>query len=248
MLVFIVPLKSAKVSKSWYKVSQLLERTLKSICNQTSSQFKVLVVCHEKPIIQFSNSAVQYIQVTYDIPEHPNKIVKGLTDKGRKVLRGLVEAKKFNPTHIMLVDADDCVSSKLATLVEENPFCNGWYFSNGYKYLEGKPYIYIKRTRFYTLSGTANILKYDILDIPNHPEYNRGYGYYKFYLDHQKIPDKMKAQNFPLKPLPYIGAIYTLGGGENMSGNEDILKFNWLNRRKLTDKIRNEFALFPLKQ
>lgn len=246
MLVFVVPLKSEKVSKSWYKVCQLLERTLKSICNQTSSQFKVLVVCHEKPIITFSHPYVEYIQMTYDIPQHRNRIVKGLTDKGRKVLRGIVEAKKYNPTHIMFVDADDCVSSKLATLVEQNPFCNGWYFSNGYKYLEGEPYIYIKRTKFYTLSGTANILKYDILDIPDNPEYNRGYGYYKLYLDHQKIRDKMNAKNYPLKPLPFIGAIYTLGGGENMSGNEGLLKFNWLNRRKLTDKIKNQFGLYPL--
>ncbi|MGY6529033.1 MAG: glycosyltransferase family A protein [Cyanobacterium sp.] len=246
MLVFIVPLKSEKVCKSWDRVSQLLERTLKSICNQTSSHFKVLVVCHEKPIITFSHPDVEYIPMTYDIPEHPNRIVKGLTDKGRKVLRGIVEAKKFNPTHVMFVDADDCVSSKLASFVEKHPSCNGWYFSNGYKYLEGEPYIYIKRGKFYTLSGTANILKYDILDIPDNPEYNRGYGYYKFYLDHQKIPDKMKTKNLPLKALPFIGAIYTLGAGENMSGNEDILKFNWLNRRKLTDKVRSDFTLFPL--
>ena len=122
MLVFVVPLKSEQVSKSWDKVSQLLERTLKSICNQTSSQFQVVVVCHEKPLVRFSHPAIEYVQMIYDIPEHPNKIVKGLTDKGRKVLRGIVEAKKYNPTHVMLVDADDCVSSKLASFVEKKSF------------------------------------------------------------------------------------------------------------------------------
>lgn len=246
MLVFVIPLKSKEVSKSWSQVCKLLERTLKSVCNQTSDDFQVVVVGHQKPDIHFVNPHITYLEMDYPIPQHKNRIVKGLTDKGRKVLKGLVYAHKFNPSHTMLVDADDCVSSNLATLVNKNPHANGWYFNQGYKYLDGGEFVYVKRSKFYTLSGTANIINYQLLDLPEEPEYNRGYGYYKVHLDHQKVKSVMKEKGFALQPLPFIGSVYILGTGDNMSGNEDILRFNWFNRKRLTTKMRAEFSLYNL--
>lgn len=246
MLVFVIPLKSKEVCQSWQRVSKLLERTLKSVCNQTSPEFQVIVVCHQQPDIQFTHPNITYIEMDYPIPHHKNRIVKGLTDKGRKVLKGLVYAKKFNPSHTMLVDADDCVSKNLAAFVNRNLNANGWYFNKGYKYLDGDEFVYIKRSRFYTLSGTANIINYKLLDLPENPEYNRGYGYYKLHLNHQKVKSVMKEKGFTLQPLPFIGSIYILGTGDNMSGNEDILRFNWFNRKRLTKEMREEFSLHNL--
>jgi hypothetical protein len=68
MLTFIVPIKSRKIANSWTLVSQLAERTLRSICNQTSSNFRVVVVCNEKPDIQFEHPHIDYIQVDFLIP------------------------------------------------------------------------------------------------------------------------------------------------------------------------------------
>jgi hypothetical protein len=246
MLVFVIPLKSPEVSKSWERVSKLLERTLKSVCHQTSSEFRVIVVCHQKPEIEFTHPYLTYIEVDFPLPKHKNRIVRGLTDKGRKVLKGLMYGSKFNPSHAMLVDSDDCVSKRLAEFVKKNSEANGWYLNKGYKYLEGDKFIYIKRNKFYTLSGTANIVKYQLLDLPQEPEYNHGYGYYKFYLDHQKVKDTLLKKGFPLKPLPFAGSIYILATGDNMSGNEDNLLFNWFNRKHLNPKITKEFYLYNL--
>lgn len=246
MLVFIIPLKSKQASKSWSRVSELIQRTLQSVCNQTCEHFRVIVVCNDLPEVKFQHPSIEYIEVNFSLIKEDNRIVVGLTDKGRKILRGITEAQKFNPSHIMAVDADDCVSRRLAQFVKDNPNNFGWYFHQGYKYLEGENYIYFKRSDFYTLSGTAHILNYHCLEIPENPEYNRGYGYYKFYLDHSKIPAKMKNKGFPMQPLPFSGGIYNLGTSENMSGNERFLKFNWLNRRSLTKKVQEEFNLYPL--
>jgi hypothetical protein len=49
MLAFVVPLKSRRVSKSWEYVSRLCERAVRSLCAQTSPNFKVVVVHHESP-------------------------------------------------------------------------------------------------------------------------------------------------------------------------------------------------------
>lgn len=68
MLVFIIPIKSARVSSSWELVSKLFERTIKSVCNQTIPDFRVIIVCHEKPNIKFEHSNVTYIEVDFPIP------------------------------------------------------------------------------------------------------------------------------------------------------------------------------------
>ena len=65
MLVFIIPLKSRQVAKSWNLVSQQLERTVKSACNQTDSDFKVIVVCNEKPDISFHHPHLEYLEVDF---------------------------------------------------------------------------------------------------------------------------------------------------------------------------------------
>ena len=93
------------------------------------------------------------------------------------------------------------------------------------------------------MSGTSNIVRFDLLNLPEVPEYNRGYGYYKFYVDRQKTKNIMAERGFPMQPLPFPGAIYILATGDNMSGNENNLSFNLFNRKRLTPEIRREFSL-----
>lgn len=244
MLVFIVPLKSKRVSKSWPKVCQLFERSIRAICNQTSDQFRAIVVCNEKPDIAFDHPYIHYLSVEFpDAPEEKTRVARGLADKGRKVLSGLIEAQKFSPTHTMSVDADDCVSSRLAEYVNQHPEDNGWFLQKGYKYLNNTDFLYIKRQEFYRQTGTANILRYDLNDIPESPEFNRGCGYYLFHINHQDLKGKMANQGTPLNPLPFPGAVYVIGSGENMSANENKLSFNWLTRKRLTPKLADEFSL-----
>lgn len=69
MLVFVIPIKSPKVATSWSGVCQLFERTLRSVCNQTSSDFRVVVVCNEIPQIEFNHSSVEYLKVDFPVPK-----------------------------------------------------------------------------------------------------------------------------------------------------------------------------------
>lgn len=245
MLVFVIPLKSPQVSNNWQRVSQLFERCVKSACHQTSENFRVVAVCHEKPIMEFEHPHFSCLEVDFPLPKEKNRIARGLTDKGRKIVAGLTYARQFNPTHAMSVDADDCVSKYLAEFVGKYPQENGWFLHRGYKYQEGSQFIYLKRRNFYRMAGTANIIRYDLLDLPEVPEYNRGYGYYKFHVDHQKVKDFMWQKGAPIKPLPFAASVYTLGA-ENMSGNLGNLSFSIFDRQRLTPKIREEFNLYHL--
>ncbi|MGD1905416.1 MAG: hypothetical protein ACFB0C_05400 [Leptolyngbyaceae cyanobacterium] len=206
-----------------------------------------LVVCNEIPDVKFNHPQVKYIQVDFIPPEKvADPVVRGLTDKGRKLLKGIDFSKQFNPSHVMFVDADDCVSSHIAEYVHNRQNENGWYLKSGFKYREGENCVYLKSRNFYRMSGTANILRFDHLRLTDHPEYNRGYGYYKFYIDHQKVKRVMHERGSPLQPLPFSGAVYMLATGDNMSGNENNLAFNVFSRRKLTPEIQKQYCLYKI--
>lgn len=246
MLVFVVPLKSQQVSKSWDLVTQLFERCVKSLCNQTSAEYRVIVVCNERPKIEFNHPKITYIEVDFPPPNEPDSITRGHTDKGRKILKGLIDAQEFLPTYTMAVDADDCVSKHLAEFVNQNHNCNGWFINKGYKYQNNSDYVYIKRKDFYKICGTCNIIKYELNQFPENPEYNRGYGYYKFYIDHEKVRETLMKKEIPLKPLPFPGAVYVVATGENLYYGTTKLTFNIFNRKLLKQSIREEFSLYPL--
>ncbi|MDJ0797977.1 MAG: glycosyltransferase family 2 protein [Calothrix sp. MO_167.B12] len=244
MLVFVVPLKSRQVSNSWERVSQLFERCVKSICAQTSPEFRVIVVCKEKPDTTFTHPHLTYVEVDFALPNEIEAVNQGRTDKGRKILKGLIQAQQFNPTYTMTVDADDCVSKNLAQFVKSNPHCNGWFINRGYKYQEDSKYIYIKRKNFYKMCGSCNIIRYDLNLLPENPEYNRGYGYYKYYIDHAKVRQILANKEKFMKPLPFPGAVYILGTGEHNFYDSTKLGFNIINRRLLNKSIQEEFGLF----
>jgi hypothetical protein len=246
MLVFVIPLKSPQVSKSWERVSKLFERCIKSVCNQTSTDFHAIVVCHEKPKIEFTHSQITYITVDFSPAKETNLVAQGNTDKGRKLLKGLTYARKFSPTHTMAVDADDCVSKNLAEFIKQNPNCNGWFINKGYKYREGSKYIYVKRSEFNKMCGTCNILRYDLNNFPETAEYNRGYGYYKYYIDHAQVRNILTQKAKSIKPLPFAGAVYVLETGEHLFYDSTKLGFNIFNRRFLNPSIRDEFGLYNL--
>ncbi|MGD1871899.1 MAG: glycosyltransferase family A protein [Mastigocoleus sp.] len=252
MFVFVVPVMSSKVANSWEKVSQLFERCIRSICQQTSNNFRVIVVCHDKPLIKFTHPNVVYIKVNLKIPKSTQE--KRL-DKGHKVLKGLRFAAKFNPDYTMNVDADDCISKHLVKFIEDRPKCNGWIIKKGHFYKEGARWSYLCRN-FDNICGTCNIINYQLYDLSNNLENQQDYIISEFYGDHKLIKRKMLSKGIKFHDLPFFGAIYTLDNGENFynpSFSKFVPKeyFNYLkslkNYRVLTSSMQQEFGLYPLK-
>jgi glycosyltransferase involved in cell wall biosynthesis len=55
-LAIVIPLKSKTVSNDWALVESNLKRTITSINNQTSRNFRLIVVGHEEPyFLKISN-------------------------------------------------------------------------------------------------------------------------------------------------------------------------------------------------
>lgn len=255
MLVFIIPLKSRQVSQSWSRLSQLFERCLKSVCNQTNPNFRVIVVCHEKPDIQFAHPQINYLQVDFAAPNLDNPSfgeARGIgdTDKAKKILTGLDYAAKFQPTHIMVVDADDCINKHLAELTAQHPQSDGWYLKKGYVHQEGSRLIYLNTKNFNQSCGTSIIIKYGLSHLL-FPIEN--------YYDHHR---HLLKEGIVLQELAFIGAMYIIKNGENqfMTVNRPKQLQQGKNRllyliRKLvkyrplliTQAIRRDFGLYSIK-
>lgn len=253
MLVFVIPLKSPQVSKSWQKTCSIFERTLKSVCNQTLSNFKVVVVCNQKPEIAYTHPNVIYLVENFPVPQPKVRFDKE-RDRTRKMLAGIVKAKQLeNTTHIMLVDADDCVSNQLAKYVEANPDGAGWLIASGYWYQENSNFVRVMRKAFYEYCGTSNILRADLYPVDSHTPENVELLQQKY--RHKQIRKTLANQGIYLDPLPFKGAIYTVNHGENtyygignkyhkISLKSRLLRWkSLLDNRLLTPAIKKDFGM-----
>lgn len=258
MLIFVIPLKSKGNSNLWQQTCQLLERCLRSICRQTDPDFKVIVVCHEKPKLQFAHPNIHYIEVAFNIPKN---YLEQQQDKGKKIITGLLYARQFSPDHIMLTDADDCLSCHIANFTNQHIGSNGWVLNKGYVYQENSQFIYYRKSHFYSWCGTCNIMKFDLCPLPNGEDsYGEDLIMYYNGKNHMKIKDKLARKGYPLDELPFIGAVYMIGNGENIyqkgfstihNANRGKLLFfvkELLKFRLLTPSIRKEFGLYKISE
>lgn len=211
MINFIIPVKSKKVTVSWEKFSKIFERTLKSVAKQTSQNFRIIVVCHEKPDVDFTHPNLEIIQVDFEPPnliDAPQEKHNGLKeeDKSKKILAGLEYIKKYKQDYVMVVDADDCISNKIVSVVEQQKEnIPGWYFNQGYVYIEGDKFISLNKKDFNSLCGTCIIIRPDLI---KHIFKNRPHLLYAHHII--ELTD-----NTCLEPFPIPGAIYSMANGEN---------------------------------
>ncbi len=259
MLAFIISLKSSQVSSSWDLVCKLFERTLKSVCNQTSKDYQVIVVCHEKPELQFNSSQVTYIQVDFPIPG--SAFTSKDKDKMRKMQVGLLHAQKINASHVMFIDADDCISKHIVKFVGQNPEENGWFFSKGYDYREDTCLLRKRNKNLHLRTNTSHVVKIDLLRpemnlFPDEIDADCG-------LNHPHTARVLSSRGTPLKILPFRGVIYITDNGENIWWKQGAIEpssnsikksltllikglYQSLITQPITDSIRDEFGLYKL--
>ena len=245
MIVFIVPLKSAKYAKSWELTSALFERTLKSICGQTCNDFHIIVVCNEKPSINFNTQFVEYIEVDFPIPSGEWFI--GHKDMSKKLTIGLERSKQLSPSHVMAVDADDLISNKIAEFVKKNSEQTGWIINRGYIHEFKNKYLYYLRKEFGQYCGSSIIIKPDLFHCLFIEE--------DFY-EHRCT--SLPAHKIVLGNIPFCGAIYSRANGENNFAVDPFYKNivpkanlianlkHFTRFRLITSQIRKEFGFYEI--
>ena len=265
MLGFVVPIKPKCTSKDWEYDNRLFERTARSICAQTISNFKLFVVHNERPAISFEHQNIIYLQyphphvkpeqiedVEYVKKYYSFDYAEKMMDKGKKILFGCKLAKEHGCKYIMAVDSDDLISRSLAAHVESaegRP--PGWRIKKGYVYCEGSR-IVVRNHAIYGLNGSTHIVRENLIHIPEFStnrlwDYNlfesHGYTYGRLRDFHKEI----------LVDLPFYGVVY-VAHKNNVSKIAEIRSARSIKNacrillmgRFLTDSIRLQFSLYRL--
>lgn len=220
MLCFIIPFKSRMVSKDWIRDCNIFEDALFSAYNQIDPDIRIIVICHEKPLLTRAyDKRVEFISVGFPPPERSAYFTQwdvGMRDKGRKKIVGLLRASQLNPDFIMFMDADDLVNRKLSQYVNAHKCSNGWIIKRGYKYAYGSRWLFFI-TNFNLKCGTCAIVNSRIVKYPQNIDQDKE----KCVLlgSHMEFESALAAQETPLEVLPFPGVIYVLGHGGNWSWN-----------------------------
>jgi hypothetical protein len=116
----------------------------------------------------------------------------------------------------MVVDADDCINKNLVKFVDDHNSLDhhGWYFKEGFIYNEGSNLIFLNKNTFNVLCGTCIIVRTELVDqlIQQEP-------FVVFTHDFTVL-----GNNRELKPLPFTGAVYSIGNTENYCSTPEAVK------------------------
>lgn len=210
---------SKQVSNDWEMVSSLFNRTLWSCYNQTDPNFRIIVACHEKPILTKQyDERVEFIEISEKDCPIPHTQDEKMIDKGYKTHVLALRLRELGAGYAMMVDADDLISCHIAEFVNKNPNENGFYVKTGYVYFVNDDYMKVL-PKF--SSGSACIVNYRIEDLPDKmPKVmtcNRDSNEWIIRKSHGGVVPACEAAGRPLKPLPFKAAVYVLGSGENHS-------------------------------
>jgi hypothetical protein len=273
MIVFITSVRHPRNSNSYDDVLALLANTLRSVCNQQHDAFRVLVVCNEIPRLSYEHPHITYVKVDFPPPSEMNHACIGMDalrlDRGCKYLIGLIHARQFNPDYVMFFDADDYVSNRIVGFVSQHPGRDGWFLPEGYVYDQDLS-IFGRLRNFHMICGTSHIVRYSSYEIPPDlpPDADQSYildridHHYLFKVigSHRWLADHMAEKGRPLEPLPFTGALYLIGNGQNhtsrviscalWAGAADDLEMMTDEPETLdiseVEKIREEFTFLEL--
>ena len=265
MIGFVVPITPKKYSKDWHLANLMLERTARSICGQTSANFKLIIIYSDKPEINFLNDHIHYIpyldpEITVSQIEDFDfmsqwftvEFAERMMDKSRKITVGCNLAKELGCNYLMAIDSDDMISNKIAEYVNEKAGskCAGWRISNGYLYNEGSN-LMVKNNQIWAMNGSTHIIRADL--VPN-PDFKRDFKLISYNLFQQHAYTYQRIIDFnseKLSELPFAGTVYLIHHN-NYSQVNKIVSANRIKQfvkllrhgRFLTNEIKKEFGIY----
>ncbi len=183
-LGIVIPLRAQSTTSAWDKVCSNLERTLRSIINQSDANVVATVVGHDCPDFMTGessafNARIQFNEFT-DFPpptyekNSVNLYMNYEFDRCRKNLRGMLSLREAaRVTHWYVLDADDLIHPKFVSIIKQHADADAVIIDRGYSYYENADIIH-EENEFSSYCGSCTI-------IPDR---------------HIKLPDSVSLDNF----------------------------------------------------
>ena len=206
----------------WATVKALVSMTIRSLAAQQGP--KAEIVLGVSPGTDLPTLPHGVVVVEVNLPYAPLPEGEGparweaiRADKGLRLAHALAAARPQG--HVMVVDFDDLVSTRLTTLVASGPDAEGWFVDSGYLW-DGGPFASAKATGFNEVCGSSMIIRADLLRLPADPSDPAHLEWIKIILGSHKA----WRDHFPLAQLSFPGAVYRVGASHNVSRAEGILR------------------------
>ena len=227
-LTFIVPVRHQDNARDWGALKANLAQTLASISNQTSQDWRGIVVANEGADLPALPERFEAVRVGFppnDMHERDGADMEAFyeafrLDKGRRVLAGMLHARASR--YFMIVDDDDFVSARLAQHAVSHPDANGWTIDRGYIWNDGGRLL-LEHDDFSHLCGTSLIVRSDLYGLPERFE-DADVNWIKQRLgSHIRIAGILAEQGTPLQSLPFRGAVYRVAHAGSHSQARGLL-------------------------
>ena len=276
MVVFIPVVKHYENSADYTATWDLLRNTLHSVCAQTDDRFRVIVVCN-KVLDDFSHDVsirnTEFLEVDFPAPSHgiahpgaelPNLPLDAVRkDKGSKYVIGILAAKKYTPTYVMPMDADDFLSNRLVSSVMLQPTePGGWVCETSY-IINISDMTLAKKTLKSTTHGSCMLHNFESLCFEGEGKYADWSGLSttstkddvldktdSWFLrrclgGHNKIGELFRKRGIPHRPFDFPVSMYNVSHDENHShaGSYEYSCDADLEYCGITQEITKEFNL-----
>ncbi len=215
-LTFAIPVRDPRGVDDWEAVKRLMSVTIASLFNSAGPRPRVVIGASRGTDLPALPPDVEVAEV--DLPYRPLPDGEGprrwdaiLVDKGLRLAHALAAGRPRG--HVMVVDYDDLVSSRLTAWVAANPDAPGWFVDSGYLW-DGGPTASVLRTGFNDLCGTSLVVRADLLRLCEDPDDPARLDWIKTTLGSHKQWHGV----FDLAALGFPGAVYRIGSGANVSG------------------------------
>jgi hypothetical protein len=255
MLGIIIPLKSKKVSENWQITSDLLYQTILSILGQTSYEYKIIVVGHEKPELPIEYPFIEcpLPLPIWDYVQDPithYKQIDYILDKTRKISLGLQYFSSDKVDYYYVLDADDILHKTLVSYIHQINSPNGYILKLGYEYYINKKKILL-RNDIEKRCGSTTILHKSLVSIPKSLQDSDVWSHPWGQISHGDMEKYFHEKKRSLYHIHFPFLLYTLNHGQNAS-NE--FRKGWKTKTKqmlkeliyskpISDSVKETFSL-----
>ena len=239
LVTFIIPVRHQDNARNWSVLKANLAQTIASISNQTSDDWRGIIVANEGADLPLLPDRFSVVRVSFppnDIHERGGASGEDFldafrVDKGRRVLAGMLRAR--DSRFFMIVDDDDFVSNRIVQHVSTNADANGWRIDKGYLWDDGGRLL-LQHDDFNHVCGTSLIIRSTLYGLPERFE-AASLDWIKSMLgSHVRIADILAERGAPLATLPFRGAVYRVANEASHSKTPSLLIKYFLNRAALS--------------
>jgi hypothetical protein len=221
--MFAIPFGARQVTLDWDRACASLARTLRSVLNQSDSDFYVGVCCHDIPELPADiRNRVDIVAADFPPPIERRKYGD---DKRRKKEKLAGILSEMGGGYYFGLDCDDLVSRDLVAYARTESDANGYLIESGYAFDEkannlapvpGAPGTWLGRP-LHQVCGSCAILNLSRSELPGGELFRRNEGLFLRMKQHGRYGVDAAAIGRPLKPISFSALVYVLNTGNNVS-------------------------------